>query len=327
MKVIPEYGRQAFIVPGKVLTYLKEATGAELACLLYILSEGSFDSKEAASAIGIEESEFKRAVKKWTSRGILSVKVEAGAASSEADKNVRKKTKRTTSLPAYTTEEIVKFLEGNKGTAEIIDACENIIGKIFTTAETNIIIGLLDHLSLSGEYLLLLFAHAAKMEKKSVRYVEKMALGFVDRDITSYKELESELASIELAENTLKFIRKLFGIGRRVFTEKERNIVTNWCVNWSFGNDVIEKAYEITVNATGEASLNYANAILENWHNAGLKTAEEIYKYTEEYEKKKGTKKQKNAKSNTSTPFDSSFDTDDFFEAALKRSYNDTEKA
>ena len=69
--------------------------------------------------------------------------------------------------------------------------------------------------------------------------------------------------------------------------------------------DVISMAYEIAVARTKEPSVPYTNAILERWHKEGLKNLEEI-------EKAEAQK----------APTNGSFDTDDFFEAALKRSFN-----
>ena len=326
MKIYPELGRSAFIVPSSVIRYLDSVSGSEIAVLLYVLSKDNFTFKDGAASVGVSEKAFKEALECWIERGIVSRDSNTAedipkSHSTVSSANTGKHTKRTSSLPSYTTEETANFLETNAGTAEIIDSCENIIGKIFTTAETNIVIGMLDHLSLSGDYILLLFAHAAKIDKKSVRYVEKLALSFVDRDITRYTELEAELAALELTEDTLKFIRKLFGIGRRVFTEKERSMVKNWCVDFGYGREFIEKAYEITADSTGGASLSYANAILENWHNAGLKTLEEIDKFSEERNSKKviGTKD----KSKHSNSFAPSFDGDEFFESALKRSFDE----
>ena len=326
MKILPEFGRSAFIVPSSATKYLDKSDATELASLLYVLSKENFTYKDGAKAVGVSDKAFKDAIETWISRGVISRDGDVENKLATADdptlhERKAKITKRTSSLPAYTTEETAKFLEHNAGTAEIIDSCENIIGKIFTTAETNIVIGMLDHLSLSGEYVLLLFAHAAKIDKKSVRYVEKLALSFVDRDITRYTELEAELANIETTEDTLKFIRKIFGIGKRVFTEKERALVRRWCVDFAFGNDIIEKAYEITANSTGGASLSYANAILENWYKAELHTIEDIDKYTEEFNSKKAVP-QKDKNKNPSA-FAPSFDNDEFFESALKRSFDE----
>ena len=81
-----------------------------------------------------------------------------------------------------------------------------------------------------------------------------------------------------------------------------------------YGIDIIREAYELTVTATNEPSVAYANAILERWNAEGLKTLEEIREAQEK--QKKG-----NAKAEE-TKLGNSFDTDDFFEAALQRSFS-----
>ena len=74
---------------------------------------------------------------------------------------------------------------------------------------------------------------------------------------------------------------------------------------------MIEYAYELTVNATNEASMPYASKILENWFNAGIITLEQAKQAEFDYKKAKEDSSQQSA----------SFDDDEFFEAALKRSY------
>lgn len=319
MKVTPEYKQSAFIVPSSALEYLTEADGSFLAVLLYVLSKGEFTVTSAADELGIDEHDFIAALNFWEGKGVISACSGKSAAKTKKSSKTEKETEETKSktarasvLPTYTTEETARFLESNKTTAEIIDTCENIIGKIFTTSETNIVIGMLDHLALSGDYILLLFAHAAKIGKKSLRYIEKLAISFADRDITEYAELEEELANIELCSTTQKHVRSIFGIGRRAFTDKEQKFVYNWSVKFGYGKDVITRAYEVTVNNTGDASMNYANAVLENWHKAGLTTLEQVDESL--------AAKAKESKGGSDTT-KSSFDTDDFFEAALKRSY------
>ncbi len=338
MKIAPIYNSSAFIVPTSVLDRLADADRDVLVCLLYVLANPDFSISSASAKLGIDEADFITALRFWEDAGIIETKSRGrGKTKTDDDAKIKKKSpthndsstakrRMTSRLPAYTTDEVARFLEQNASTAELIDTCENILGKIFTTAETEIVIGMLDHLSLSEDYIMLLFAHAVKIDKKSVRYIEKMALGFVDRDITKYSELESELASAEAVESSIHHVRSLFGIGSRTLTSKEKAMIKDWCVNWGFSDEIITKAYEITANATGEASLSYANAILENWHNAGLKTIEEIEAYSAEFDKKKKNGKYTKKKGSTATPFESSFDTDDFFEAALRRSYDEAEK-
>ena len=83
----------------------------------------------------------------------------------------------------------------------------------------------------------------------------------------------------------------------------------NW-TDWGYGPEVIEKAFEATVSGTGgKASLPYANRILQRWHEEGLDTLEAILAG--------GTRP------TAQTADQSTFDTDDFFAAALRRSYGE----
>ena len=40
--------------------------------------------------------------------------------------------------------------------------------------------------------------------------------------------------------------------------------------------ELIEKAYEITVENTGGASIPYCNAVLEKWYQSGYTTLEQV---------------------------------------------------
>jgi len=61
-----------------------------------------------------------------------------------------------------------------------------------------------------------------------------------------------------------------------------------------------------------ELQDSYANAILENWYASGLKTVKDVEAQEEQRSK--------------AVPSGSSFSTDSFFEAALKRSYENMPK-
>ena len=89
--------------------------------------------------------------------------------------------------------------------------------------------------------------------------------------------------------------------------------------DWKFSEEIVNHAYEATVNGTQSPSVAYMGKILENWHNAGYTTLDEIKNAELEFSKSK------NIPTESDKP-DDSFDTDDFFEAALKRSYENLGK-
>ncbi len=213
-------------------------------------------------------------------------------------------------LPVYSAEELENLIAGNAAMQELLNAAQQVFGKIFNTAEFSVVVGMVDHLGFDGEYVLLILSHCRRMNKKSIRYAEKVALSLHDEGITDARNLEEHLHAIERTAQAEGRIRKMFGIGARQLTPKEKAMIGKWVGEMAFSTDVIQKAYEITVDSTKEhtASLSYANTILERWHAAGLRTAEDVDASLAEYKKKK----ENNA---------SSFDVDEFFAAALKRTY------
>jgi DnaD/phage-associated family protein len=218
-----------------------------------------------------------------------------------------------TTLPRYTTEELVALLENRRELAALIDECTRVLGKVLSTHETSILLGIVDYLNVDSEYLLLLLAHCAKMGKKSVRYAEKLALSLYDEGVTTPDALQECLKQKEELQEIESKLRTLFGLSARALTTKERKMINTWLFTFHYGLDVITMAYEITVDAIGKSSLPYANSILERWNAAGLRTKEDIKQAEEE---------RATAPKNPTSP-GNSFDTDDFFAAALKRSFGD----
>lgn len=323
MKIKPNYKGQILSLPAEaVRDKLSTASKDELKVLLAVCLEQEFELSEMADRLDMTENAFKRALNSWEKADVIYVegktakkttaKVKKQIESSEipdAGKKSKTTVITTTTLPHYTSEEVAAVVEKKRGCTKLLDSCQQILGKIFNSAETAVIVGLVDHLSLSKDYILLLCSHASAMDKKSVRYVEKLALHFYDSDILTYKALEAELKAIEERASVESFVRNLFGLGKRALIKKEKQYVSDWSEKYNFSREMIELAYEITVAKTNEPRLSYANAILENWYASGYKTPDEVKAAEEEWKKKKST-------------LDSSFSTDDFYEAALMRSYN-----
>ena len=221
----------------------------------------------------------------------------------------KRRTLTRSAMPQYSAQELSDTVESTDGCAELIDACQQTLGRIFNTSETAVILGLLDYLKLPQEYVLLLCSHAASMEKTSIRYLEKMAIDLHDRGITTYDALEEELKRVEKRTDLEHYVRELFGIGRRAFIKKEKAFIDTWANTFRFSREMIAKAYEVTVSNTQGPSMDYANRVLENWYASGYTVPEEVDAAQAE---RKGQK---------AMPEGTSFSTDEFFEAALLRSY------
>lgn len=168
---------------------------------------------------------------------------------------------------------------------------------------------LIDYLDLDSAYIITLVDYCSRSGKKSLQYIKKLAFSLYDEGITELPALNAKLKSIEKVNSLEGEIRKLFGMNERALTTKEKKFLTAWVCDFGYGIDVIKKAYEVTVDATGKPSASYANAVLERWNKEGLRDVAAI-----------------EAAKSEKLPADGSFDTDDFLDAAIRRTFGKKEE-
>jgi DnaD/phage-associated family protein len=313
------YGASVGAFPKSALDVIKRAGESELKILLCLCAvECNADEKKLSKMSGVSAESTRAALSFWRGAGVIEnaegddaatsaeeLAVHAEKARSEA-KSKNKKLERNDELPNYTSEQIANLLEERKDTVTLINECQNIVGKIFNVHEINILLGLLDYLTLDFEYIMVLLTYCVGIGKKTLHYAEKLAFALYDEGICTAEQLSEELRRRERAAADEGKIRSLFGIGSRAFTSKEKKFIAAWTGEMGYGLDVITKAYEVTADATGNASFPYANTVLERWYAAGLRTLEQI---EESYKKDDAS----------GVGVNSTFDTDSFFDAAIRR--------
>ena len=312
MKLDINYGNDVFVLPKvNIKEKLISAESLDLKLLLLIACDSglreNFNADYAAKELKCTKSEIEASLKFWVGAGVLSSSGNTPAAVTALTPMLKDE------KPTYTGKEISDIIENNKDMQWLLHECQNIVGKVFGTTEINQLVGLVDHLRLEHEHILMIFYYCVNQGKNSVRYIEKTAYNLFDQGIDTLAKLENYIKVREEYETTTSKLRSMFGFGDRAFTTKETAFFNDWCINWEFSLEVITLAYEITLAKTDnhKLSLPYLNSILKNWYEAGYRTTEEILLAIETY----GMNKEKSKKD-----ANSSFDTDEFFEAALKRS-------
>ena len=318
MKLTFTYGNDVVVLPTAVAEHLEKATKKDLRVLFALAAEpmARIDLAEACRLVGARlamgEREVEASLSFWRGTGILVADDEGEAppaVQAVATPAVAPKVIADKGLPSYSTEELAGVLERRAELAALVDECQRIFGKIFNAGEVSVIAGLADYLGLDGEYILLLLSHCVRMEKKSLRYLEKTAISLHDDGILDARSLEERLHRIETMATATGKIRTMFGLSSRALTAKEKGYIENWVCGMQYDDEVLKMAYEITVDAIGKASIPYANSILERWNAAGYRTAEEVQNAIADYRRQKSN--------------GSSFDVDDFFEAAIRRTYGE----
>jgi DnaD/phage-associated family protein len=228
----------------------------------------------------------------------------------------------------YNTEELTRLLEKKKITSEFIDEAQKIFGKSFNAYDSAIAAGLIDRLGFEPEAVLAILAYCAERDKRTMRYVEKIALSFYDEGITTSDAVYDKIRNIEKNALIVEQIKKLFGIGDRALSSTEKKLFENWTSEYAFDMEIIRRAYDITIDYVHQPDPKYTNGVLTKWYEAGVKTTDDIDKYEEQrkadYEavKAKPARTRKKAEPER----EKSYDIDAFFEASLARGFEESDK-
>ena len=305
---------------------LREAGAVELR-VLYAFCELEHATQETiAQLLSLEEAEVAAAIGYWRGAGALTVTDAAAIPAPAEPERKPEPIEQKTELGAA---EMASYIRDG-GLAELIGLAEAQCGRTFNRPDLAALIRLVEDFGLDGAYILTLLAYCDNMsgERKSVRYAERVATTLINKGISTCAALEAYIENRDALRSVEGRLRAMFGIGTRRLTDREEAAFLLWTKTFGYGEDMIGAAYDITVGATGKASVAYANKILSAWHEAGLRTPEEAEAHMQRERAAKAAPKQKPKK--PAPPADgvhASFDVGDFFRRALDRSYGDTKKS
>ncbi|MGM9637770.1 MAG: DnaD domain protein [Eubacteriales bacterium] len=312
MKIRINYGEQVVALPGKVMSLMKDADAVALKVLL-ILASSSGEQTEVsalAAAAGCSSEDAEKALNFWRQAGIVFVDSKATAVTITAHQVDTAKVSIVHSgeMPSYTGKEIERLFEANGELRNFIDECQRLLGKLLSVSEINKLIGLVDYYRFSGDYVLLLVKRCVEIGKGSVPYIVRTAISMYNSGIVTIEALEDKIREEDEVLAMETTLRKLMGWGKRALTDKEKRFVKCW-TEWQIPDDMLELVYQITVDATKGPSMPYMNKILTSWREAGYKTANDARAAMEQYKQKKAA-----------ATGGSSFNRDEFFEAAIRHS-------
>lgn len=149
---------------------------------------------------------------------------------------------------------------------------ETYIGRPFSTTELNSFCYINDQLHFSSDLMEYLIEYCVTRGKKSVRYIESVAINWYQQGITTVKEAKEQ--STLFSQNVFP-IMKAFGISNRDPGSAELDYIKKWN-SLGLGTDIIIEACSRTLLATHQASFPYANKILEDWKRLGVRNTSDI---------------------------------------------------
>lgn len=291
-------GTQVVCLPCEFVDYcMKDANPTFIAVYIYGFRQCFSQSPkgkvaDVAKALNILESDVVRAWQYWEKKGVVSLSYNSEAdptdfsvtfsdlssfgraeeSEAEADNGIKN------AKPAYKLSEVTASRNKDRALSEMYTHAEMLLAKPLTQNDILTLYSLYDWLGMPVEVILMIIEHAVSLGKKSMRYIETIALSWNELGITTSEAATEYLSSYEQAGKMKRRFKKLLGISGRDLTDTEAGLIAAWSEKMGFSDEMIRLAYEKTVMQTGKASFNYMNAILKDWAEKGIKTPSDTEK-------------------------------------------------
>lgn len=283
---------------------------------------------DVAAALSILESDVVKAWKYWESRGVVSLTYNSSSSPSDfsvefcdlsslAEAEAAPSAPSKEERPTYKMGDISARCGTDRALAEMYEHAQILLDRPLSQNDTVTLFGLYDWLALPVEVILMILEHCASLGKKSMRYIEAVALSWYDMGLCTAEKASAHLDAIEKSGKAKRRFKKLLGLTGRDLSDSEYHHLAEWSENMGFSDEMIKLAYEKTILNTGKASFRYMHAILTNWYELGIKTPDAA--------KHEARPAQKVVKSNAPTTKFSSYSetrsyTDDALEQLAKKS-------
>ncbi len=175
----------------------------------------------------------------------------------------------------------VKPLTKNDDFSMLLYAVSAYLGGELSPSEMSAIAYFYDTLHFPADLIDYLVEYCVSRGKKSMRYIEKVALSWAESGITSVAQAKTETSN---HSETTYSVLNAFGITGRAAGKIERDFINKWTDVYCFDNDIIIEACNRTLRTTHQPSFEYADSILTKWQAANVKTTEDIKRMDIEFE-------------------------------------------
>ena len=185
--------------------------------------------------------------------------------------------------PEYTREDVANQLEGDEKFRLLTQNVENALGKRLSTPDLNILLGLYDYLGLPCEVIFLLVNHCAARltarygagRRPNLKQIEKEGYAWARRGLLDLDSANAYLMQYAQRKSVTAQYAGVLGIGERKLSPTEERYLLSWA-EMGFPPETVELAYDRTVLQCKELRWSYLGKILQNWHQKGLHTVQEV---------------------------------------------------
>lgn len=193
------------------------------------------------------------------------------------DSVVEKLKSQATDKPApsqkeYTLDEIKEFRK-NPDISELFFIIETYLKHTLSSIDTNMVLYWLDELHFSTDLVEYLVEYCITKGHSSLRYMNKVALGWADAGIKTVDQAKDDAAAHSQIYYT---VMKALGITGRNLVDSEVSLINKWVGEYGFDIELVKAACSKTISAIQKPSFEYTDSILANWRKKDVHTLKDV---------------------------------------------------
>lgn len=269
-------------VPRDFIEHIMPASNASYVMVyMYIMmlatTNKNMSTADIAKKLGLIESDVVNAIQYWNKNGILSGTGDNIIVKKSVDEEISPETDRKP------IEDIASLIENNAALSDLCLIAQEIMGKTLKNNEIETLYWFYDQLGFSPEVITMLLEYCISMDKRSIKYIEKVAITWHENNITTIDEAQAYISRAAKKDDFTTNLRKLFGITDRNLSKTENLYLESWRDELKMSEDMVGLAYEYCIIATNKLSFPYINTILKRWAEQGITTIPEAEKDHEQF--------------------------------------------
>lgn len=225
----------------------------------------------AVSGIQAAQSNIQSAVADNAAQNISTANIQM------QDSVVEKLKSQATDKPApsqkeYTLDEIKEFRK-NPDISELFFIIETYLKHTLSSTDTNMVLYWLDELHFSTDLVEYLVEYCITKGHSSLRYMNKVALGWADAGIKTVDQAKDDAAAHSQIYYT---VMKALGITGRNLVDSEVSLINKWVGEYGFDIELVKAACSKTISAIQKPSFEYTDSILANWRKKDVHTLKDV---------------------------------------------------
>ena len=180
--------------------------------------------------------------------------------------------KAASSQKEYTLDEIKEFRK-NPDISELFFIIETYLKHTLSSTDTNMVLYWLDELHFSTDLVEYLVEYCITKGHSSLRYMNKVALGWADAGIKTIDQAKDDAA----AHSQIYYsVMKALGITGRNLVDSEVSLINKWVGEYGFDIELVKAACSKTISAIQKPSFEYTDSILANWRKKDVHTLKDV---------------------------------------------------